>query len=67
MSIKIVHIIFITLSVICSFIFAVWAVQYSLYTHKGLYLAAGLGSAVLGVLLIIYGRFFYKKIKTLNL
>jgi len=67
MSIKIVHIAFIALSTVCAALFAVWAIQYALYADQGVYMAAGIGSVFLGILLIVYGIFFYKKIKALSL
>ena len=64
MSLKAVHIIFITASCLLAFGFAGWCLK-SFFSGEGLTrdLVFGIGSLVTGVGLIVYGRYFLKKLK----
>jgi hypothetical protein len=64
MSLKAVHIIFITASCLMAFGFAGWCLK-SFFSGEGLTrdLVFGLGSFAVGVALIVYGRYFLKKLK----
>ena len=64
MSLKAVHIIFITASCLLAFGFAGWCLK-SYFSGEGLSrdLVFGIASFAVGVGLIIYGRYFLKKLK----
>ena len=66
MSLKNFHIIFITLSTLLSFGYGVWSVFYGKETGSKLYCFMGLSSFLVGVVLIIYGKKFFKKLSLLN-
>ena len=63
MSLKAVHIAFISLSVLLSAGFAVWALEGFREGGGGGMLAAGVASLVFGIGLIIYGARFLRKLK----
>jgi hypothetical protein len=63
MSLKNFHIIFITLAVLCTFGFAAWATLVP-WVDAGIR-GLGLFSAVLGVFLMGYGAWFWKKSRAL--
>lgn len=66
MSLKAIHIVFITASTALAFVFAAWElITYSSSGQKS-DLIYGLGSAVVGVALILYGRYFLKKLKDVS-
>ena len=64
MSLKAVHIIFITASCLLAFGFAAWCLN-EYFADEGLTrdLVFGIGSFAGGVGLIIYGKYFLKKLK----
>ena len=63
MSLKAIHLVFITASTALAFGFAAW--ELTMYANAGQTgdLIFGLGSAACGVALIVYGRYFLKKLK----
>jgi len=63
MSLKIFHIIFISLSILLSFGFGVWSIRFSATENHGGYFWAGLISFVVSMALIVYGVNFIKKMK----
>jgi ABC-type uncharacterized transport system permease subunit len=66
MSLKAFHILFITVSTLMCFGVAGWAFrEYSLLGGAG-WLAFGIGSALCGVGLLVYGRYFLKKLKHIS-
>ncbi|MEW6306378.1 MAG: hypothetical protein AB1705_23175 [Verrucomicrobiota bacterium] len=67
MSLKALHIVFVTASTLLAFGCAAWAFHqyYSLEAGKA-YLAGGIGSVVAGLALIVYGRYFLKKLKNVS-
>jgi len=66
MSLKAFHIVFVTLSTLLAFTFAVWAFRSAADSGGTEMLVAGVLSAAFGVSLIVYGFWFWKKIKPLT-
>jgi membrane associated rhomboid family serine protease len=64
LSLKAFHIVFVTASSLLSFVFAGWALHAHDAGDQGNYLLLGLLSAAFGVLLIVYGFWFWRKIRT---
>jgi len=64
MSLKAFHIVFVTLSSLLAFVFAGWVVR--AYTESGATadLLLGAGGAIFGIALIVYGFWFWRKIRT---
>ncbi len=66
MSLKAFHIVFVTASVLLAFGVSARAfVNYS-ELHRGIDLSAGIGSLVAGVGLLVYGRYFLRKLKNIS-
>ncbi len=66
MSLKAVHILFITLACLLSFGYGVWSLgEYRTAGNSGMMFSGVLGFVV-GAGLIVYGIKFYQKIKTLS-
>ena len=64
MSLKALHIVFITASSVLAFGFAAWGFKtWSSGDGMTRDLVFGIGSLVAGVALIVYGRYFLKKLK----
>jgi hypothetical protein len=66
MSLKAFHVVFITASVLLAFGVAAWSFVNFSYAQRGVDLVYGIGSTVIGVGLIVYGRFFLKKLKNIS-
>ncbi len=66
MSLKAFHLVFVTASVLLAFGFAAWSfISYS--DARGMVdLLFGLGSGLVGFALILYGRYFLKKLKHIS-
>ena len=66
MSLKAFHIVFITVSTLLFVGFGVWSLR--MYQHNGgiVNLAFGIGSLVGALALVIYGRYFLKKLKSVS-
>jgi hypothetical protein len=66
MSLKAFHVVFITVSILLAFGFSGW--EFKAYSEdKGwVDLAFGLGSGLAGIGLIVYGRYFLKKLKHIS-
>ncbi len=63
MSLKAFHIFFIAVSVLLTFGFGVWGI-YSHLAHSNLwFMIMGIGSFIIGIVLIIYGINFLHKLK----
>ena len=62
MSLKALHLIFISLSVILSFGFSYW----SLIIAEPVLLIYGVISLIFGIVLILYGSWFLKKLKNIS-
>lgn len=63
MSLKIFHLLFVTVSSILAVGFGLWAVQEFRRTGDSALLIAGIGSLIGAVLLVVYGRWFLRKLK----
>lgn len=66
MSLKAFHIVFITASVLLAFGFAAWSLVTYSDGRRLIDLGFGLGSATLGIGLVIYGRYFLRKLKDIS-
>jgi Na+-driven multidrug efflux pump len=66
MSLKALHILFISVSVLLAFGFSAWAFRSFALGGEGMHLGLGIGSAVAGVALIIYGRYAWRKLKHIS-
>ena len=67
MSIKIVHLIFISVSTLLAFGFGAWCIHTYLREKSDLYIGMGGTSFLAGIALILYGISFRRKIKRLHL
>ena len=65
MSIKIIHLIFITLSIILCLGFGVWSIGFACKEISRGYCTAGGFGIGIAVCLCVYGWYFIKKVKTL--
>ena len=66
MSLKAIHIVFITASTVLAFGFGCWELKgYSAGGERG-DLILGVASLVTGVALIVYGKYFLKKLKNIG-
>jgi len=64
MSLKTLHIVFITASCLLAFGFGIWMLMESRSPEGGTSeMVYGIGSLAVGVGLIVYGRYFLKKLK----
>lgn len=63
MSLKVVHIFFIAASVLMSFGFGVWGIYIFTAGDTVWYLVMGIGSTLIGVVLVIYGINFVQKFR----
>lgn len=66
MSLKAFHVVFISLAILLTFGLAAWSVMNFLEGRQVADLAYGIGSAVGGVCLILYGRYVLKKLKHIS-
>jgi hypothetical protein len=66
MSLKAFHVVFITASVLLAFGFAAWSLVAYANGRVWVDLVFGIGSALAGVGLIAYGRYFLKKLKHIS-
>ena len=67
MSLKAFHIVFIALSILLAFGFAVWEVKGFIGTGESLQLVAGVVSSAVGFFLILYAVRFLRKLKNVPL
>jgi hypothetical protein len=67
MSLKAIHILFITVSVLLTASFGVWSMQ-NYFSAQGTKTDCimGVTSLIIGVALIVYGRYFLKKLKHIS-
>lgn len=63
MSLKAFHIFFIAVSILLAFGFGVWGMYYHLTYGNVWYLVMGIASLLVGVVLILYGINFLRKLK----
>lgn len=67
MSLKALHLVFVTAATLLSFGFAAWCFHaYSAGEMAAGGLAFGIGSLLAGVGLIVYGRYFLRKLKNVS-
>ena len=66
MSLKAFHLIFVTASVAVSLFMAVWSFLQYRSAGSQMYLAFSVASAVAVVALLVYGRYFLKKLKHIS-
>ena len=66
MSLKALHIVFITASVLLAFGFGAWSLVNYFDARRMADLAFGIGSSLAGFGLIVYGRYFLKKLKHIS-
>ncbi len=66
MSLKAFHIVFVTASILLAFGFGIWSLVSYKDESRTLDLVFGIGSLVVGVGLILYGRFVLKKLKHIS-
>ena len=67
MSLKAFHIVFIIFSTLLALGIGVWCVWVNLVEGTPIYLAGAIASLVAAVALIVYGVWFYRKMKRLRL
>jgi hypothetical protein len=67
MSLKGFHIVFITFSTLLALVLGVWCIRVNLAEGAPVYLAGAIGSFVAAIALIIYGVWFYRKMKRLRI
>ncbi|MEK7686722.1 MAG: hypothetical protein AAB466_15005 [Verrucomicrobiota bacterium] len=66
MSLKAIHIVFITASTLLAFGFSAWSLRNFFLNGSMLDLFFGVGSLVTAAALIYYGRYFLKKLKNID-
>lgn len=67
MSLKGFHIVFITFSTLLALVLGVWCIRVNLAEGAPVYLAGAIGSFAAAVALIVYGVWFYRKMKRLRI
>jgi hypothetical protein len=67
MTLKGFHIVFITFSTTLACILGVWCIRVNLAEGRPVYLAGAIGSFAAAVVLIVYGVWFYRKMKRLRI
>ena len=66
MSLKAFHLVFITASVLLSFVIAAWSMVGYADVGRTMDLVFGISSAAIGLGLIVYGRYFLRKLKHIS-
>ena len=67
MSLKAFHIIFIFFSTLVAIALGVWCIWVDLVEGNSMYLGGAIASFVAALLLVIYGIWFYRKMKRLGI
>jgi hypothetical protein len=67
MSLKAFHFVFIIFSTLLALGLGSWCVWVNLVEGNSMYLAGAVGSYVCAVLLVVYGVWFYRKMKRLGI
>ena len=67
MSLKGFHIVFITFSTLLACVVGIWCIRVNQAEGAPVYLAGAIGSFVAAVVLIVYGVWFYRKMKRLRI
>ncbi len=66
MSLKAIHLVFITVSTVLAFGFGWWELRSYFANQAKLDLVLGVASLVAGIVLVAYGRYFLKKLKNIG-
>ncbi len=66
MSLKALHIIFVTCSTLLAFGFGAWSFHAYSHSRAVLDLVMGIVALVVGLGMIVYGRYFLKKLKNIS-
>ena len=67
MSLKAFHFVFIIFSTLVALALGVWCIWVDLVEGNSMYLGGAIGSFAAAVLLVIYGVWFYRKMKRLGI
>ena len=67
MSLKAFHIVFIVFSTLLALLLGVWCVWVNLVEGSSIYLGGAVASFAVAVALVIYGVWFYRKMKRLRI
>jgi membrane protein YdbS with pleckstrin-like domain len=67
MSLKAFHFVFIVFSTLLALVLGIWCVWINLVEGNSAYLAGAIASFAAAVLLVIYGIWFYRKMKRLGI
>ena len=67
MSLKGFHILFITASTLLALVLGVWCIQVNRAEGAPVYLAGAVGSFLAAAILLVYGVWFYRKMKRLRI
>ena len=67
MSLKVFHIVFIVFSTLLAIGLGLWCIWVNLVEGVPIYLAGAIGSFVSAIILIVYGIWFYRKMKRLRI
>jgi hypothetical protein len=67
MSLKAFHIVFIVFSTLLALLLGVWCVWVNLVEGSSIYLGGAIASFAVAVALVIYGVWFYRKMKRLRI
>lgn len=67
MSLKAFHIVFVIFSTLLAFGISAWCIWVDLVEGQPVYLAGAIWSFITGVALIVYGVWFYRKMKQLRI
>ena len=65
MSLRTVHIVFIVFATVLSFLLGLWALKRGIADASGIMAGIGLIALISGVILVLYGVTFWRKIKDL--
>ena len=66
MGLKAFHVVFIAASILLALGFAAWAFNDYSETKQRLDLVMGTASAVVGLVLLVYGKYFLKKLRNIS-
>ena len=65
MSLRTVHIVFVVFATVLSFLLGLWALKRGIADASGIMAGIGLIALISGVILVLYGVTFWRKIKDL--
>ena len=67
MSLKAFHFVFIIFSTLVALALGVWCIWVNLVEGSSIYLGGAIGSFAAAILLVVYGVWFYRKMKRLRI